>query len=295
MCQKVNFTIKKNEITESINLVAYAWGLKNLKKEDTVLITEMEHHSNIIPWQLINQKTGSTLDYIPLNKDGTLNIDSLSAELLSNTKLISISHQSNVFGTINPIKKILNIAKDIGAITLVDGAQSVPHSKVDITDLDCDFYVFSGHKMYGPTGLGVLYAKKKWLEELPWQGGGDMILSVSFEKTQYNVLPYKFEAGTPNIAGTIGLGAAIDYMNSVGIEAYRCYFWGFAEVVLSKNKDITIPYENRNQILLDLIQYYKLQHHELKNMTSHLIIESLRTLQKIAVCRFNDPGDIIIS
>jgi len=230
--------------TESINLVAYAWGLKNLKKEDTVLITEMEHHSNIIPWQLIKNKTSSSLDYIPLNKDGTLNIDAINADILSNTKLISMTHQSNVFGTINPIKKILNIAKDIGAITLVDGAQAVPHSKVDMTDLNCDFYAFSGHKMLGPTGVGVLVGRTELLEEMdPFMGGGEMINTVKLEGSTWNDVPWKFEAGTPNIAQVIGLGEAINYLEDIdldNIHKHEQLLLEYALSILSKNKDITI-------------------------------------------------------
>ena len=205
--------------TESINLIAYSWGLKNLKETDSVLITEMEHHSNIIPWQLITKKTNSSLNYIPLNNNGTLNTESINDEFLSSTKIISISHQSNVFGTINPIKNIINKVKDMGVLTLIDGAQAVPHLEVDLSELDPDFYVFSGHKILGPTGVGVLIGRNELLEEMePFMGGGEMINKVSMQDATWNEIPWKFEAGTPNIAQVIGLGAAINYLMNIGLD-----------------------------------------------------------------------------
>ena len=209
--------------TESINLVAYSWG-QNLKPGDEVLITEMEHHSNIIPWQLICEKTGASLKYIPICEDGTLDLSNSDTYFTEKTKIICVIHQSNVFGTVNPIADIVKQAHDVGALVLVDGAQSVPHHRVNVSQLGCDFFAFSGHKMMGPTGVGVLYAKPELLEEMnPFLGGGEMILEVSMEKSTWNDIPWKFEAGTPNIAQVIGLGAAIDYLNKIGIQSISDY------------------------------------------------------------------------
>lgn len=205
--------------TESINLVAYAWGLKNLHQHDTVFISEMEHHSNLVPWQLITEKIGATLNYIPLADNGILNIESLD-QLNNQTKLVSVGHQSNVFGTVNSVNEIISAAKNVNAVTVLDGAQAVPHMKVNITELDCDFYAFSGHKMVGPTGVGVLIGRTDLLESMdPFMGGGEMINTVTLKKSTWNDVPWKFEAGTPNIAQVIGLGAAIDYLQSVGVDA----------------------------------------------------------------------------
>ena len=205
--------------TESINLVAHCWGKQNLTKDDEILITEMEHHSNIVPWQLIAQETGATLKYIPINKNGTLELEFFDNLLTERTKIISIIHQSNVFGTINPIDKIIEKAKRVNAITLIDAAQSISHLPINVQDLDCDFLAFSGHKMLGPTGIGILYGKKELLEIMePFMGGGDMINSVTMQNSTWNEIPYKFEAGTPNIAQAIGFGAAIDYLNDISLE-----------------------------------------------------------------------------
>ena len=204
--------------TESINLVAYSWARKNLNNRDEILITEMEHHSNIVPWQLVAEEIGVTLKYIPINTDGTLDLSDIDKLITNKTKLVSVIHQSNVFGTINPIKTIINHAKKVNAITLIDAAQSIPHSPIDVQDLDCDFLAFSGHKMLGPTGIGVLYGKTELLNSMtPFMGGGDMINSVTMTESTWNDIPYKFEAGTPKIAQAIGLGAAIDYINEIGI------------------------------------------------------------------------------
>ena len=209
--------------TESINLVASSWG-QNLKPGDEVLITEMEHHSNIIPWQLICEKTGASLKYIPISEDGMLDLSNPQKYFREKTKIVCVIHQSNVFGTVNPIKDIVRQAHDAGAIVLVDGAQSVPHHRVDVSDLDCDFFAFSGHKMLGPTGVGVLYARQEILKEMnPFMGGGEMIREVSMEKSTWNDIPWKFEAGTPNIAQVIGLGAAIDYLNEIGLQSISDY------------------------------------------------------------------------
>lgn len=205
--------------TESLNLVGYAWGLKNLSKNDSILVSEMEHHSNLVPWQIIAEKTGASMKHIPIGENGTLNIELLQ-NLLNKTSLVAVGHQSNVFGTINPVEHIISEAKSIGAITVLDGAQAVPHMKVDITKLDCDFYAFSGHKIVGPTGVGVLIGRTKILEDMdPFMGGGEMINRVTMEKSTWNEVPWKFEAGTPNIAQVIGLGAAIDYVSAIGTDA----------------------------------------------------------------------------
>ena len=221
--------------TESINLVAYSWVRNNLQKGDEILITEMEHHSNIVPWQLVADETGVILKYIPINTDGTLDLSNLEELITNKTKLISIIHQSNVFGTINPIKKIINQAKQVGAITFIDAAQSIPHSTVDVQNMDCDFLAFSGHKMLGPTGIGVLYGKIELLDSMaPFMGGGDMINSVTMTESTWNDIPYKFEAGTPNIAQAIGLGAAIDYINEIGLTNIHDYVKHLLTIALEK-------------------------------------------------------------
>jgi cysteine desulfurase/selenocysteine lyase len=208
--------------TEAINLVMYAWGLNNLKESDEIISTVMEHHSNIVPWQFLRDKVGLKLKFIDVNSQGFLKLDELENILSKNTKLITVTHASNVLGTINPIKEIGKIAHDNGSLILVDGAQSVPHMPIDVKKLDCDFLVFSGHKMLGPMGIGVLYCKEEILENIqPFLYGGDMIKYVTLEKAVWNDLPLKFEAGTSNVEGAIGLGAAIDYLNKIGMEDIR--------------------------------------------------------------------------
>jgi cysteine desulfurase/selenocysteine lyase len=210
--------------TEAINLVAQTYGKKHVGEGDEVLITAMEHHSNIVPWQMLCEQTGARLRVMPINDDGELLLDEFERLIGPKTRLVAVTHVSNVLGTINPIRRIVEIAHARGARVLVDGAQAVPHLKVDVQALGCDFYAFSGHKMYGPTGIGVLYGHSELLEEMPpYQGGGDMILSVSFEKTVYNKPPYKFEAGTPNMAGAVGLGAAIDFLTGLEHEALAAH------------------------------------------------------------------------
>ena len=205
--------------TEAINLVAYAWGRKNLKAGDEILLTAMEHHSNLVPWQLCAKETGAVLKHIPFNEDGTLDLSNPDKWFTRKTKLVAVIQQSNVFGTVNPIKDMIKMAHNVGAVALVDAAQSVPHQTVDVKGLDCDFLAFSGHKMLGPTGVGVLYGKQEILEEMsPFMGGGEMIRTVSLNNSTWNDVPWKFEAGTPNIAQAIGLGAAIDYINSIGMD-----------------------------------------------------------------------------
>ena len=229
--------------TESINLVANSWG-QNLKSGDEVLITEMEHHSNIIPWQLICERTGASLKYIPISENGTLDVSNPEKYFTEKTKIVCAIHQSNVFGTVNPIIDIVRQAHDVGAIVLVDGAQSVPHHRVNVSKLDCDFFVFSGHKMLGPTGVGVLYARPELLEEMnPFMGGGEMIRTVTMEKSTWNDIPWKFEAGTPHIAQVIGLGAAIEYLNLLGMESIAKYekeLLNYAHEKLQKIPGLTI-------------------------------------------------------
>jgi len=205
--------------TESINLVAQTFSGAFLNEDDEVIISAMEHHSNIVPWQMACERKGAKLKVIPFNESGELILEEYDKLLSSKTKIVAITHVSNTLGTINPVKEIVAKAHKYNVPVLLDGAQSVPHLKIDVQDLDCEFYAFSGHKMFGPTGVGILYGKKEWLEKLPpYKGGGDMIKEVTFEKTTYNTLPHKMEAGTPNIVGGIALGVAIDYMNKVGIE-----------------------------------------------------------------------------
>ena len=205
--------------TEGINLVAQTYGRQNVGSGDEVLITNLEHHSNIVPWQLLCDEKGARLRVAPINDRGELLLEEFEKLLGPRTKIVALGHLSNALGTINPIRKIVAMAHARNIPVLVDGAQAAPRMPVDVQALDCDFYAISGHKMYGPTGIGVLYGKTELLEAMPpYQGGGDMIASVTFEKTVYNRLPYKFEAGTPNIADTIGLGAAIEYLNSLGLE-----------------------------------------------------------------------------
>lgn len=206
--------------TESINLVAASWGRANLKAGDRILVSAMEHHSNIVPWQLIAQATGASVEAIPVDSTGTIDMDAFVGILNAKVKMVSVGHVSNAMGTINPIEKIIAAAHSVGAKVLIDGAQAVSHWAVDVQKLNCDFYVFSAHKLFGPTGLGVLYGKREILEAMPpYQGGGEMIETVSFAGTTFNQLPYKFEAGTPDIAGVIGFGAAIDYLNSLDRKA----------------------------------------------------------------------------
>lgn len=202
--------------TESINLVAATWGRQNIQAGDEILVTAMEHHSNIVPWQMLCKQTGATLRPIPVKDTGELDMEAFASMLSNKVKFVSVIHVSNALGTINPVDDIINMSHGVGAKVLVDGAQAVSHWDVDVQDLDADFYVFSGHKLFGPTGIGVLYGKEELLNAMPpYQGGGEMIEQCSFDGTTYNVLPYKFEAGTPNIAGAIGLAAAVNYLNGL--------------------------------------------------------------------------------
>ena len=208
--------------TEAINLVASSFCESQMKEGDEVLVTEMEHHSNIVPWQLQAMKRGIVVKHLPITDDGQIDLSSLISHLSSKTKLLSIAHVSNVLGTVNPVKEIIQLAHEHGIPVLVDGAQSAPHFQVDVQDMDCDFFAFSGHKMYGPTGIGVLYGKEEWLEKLPpYQGGGEMIDKVTWERTTFERLPFKFEAGTPDFVATHGLAKAIEYIHSLGFEAIQ--------------------------------------------------------------------------
>jgi cysteine desulfurase/selenocysteine lyase len=230
--------------TEAINLVAQSYGRNNIGLDDEIIVSEMEHHSNIVPWQILCEQTGAHLRVIPVTDSGELKIDEYKRLLGKRTKLVAITHVSNALGTINPIEEVISAAHAQGVPVLIDGAQAVAHLKVDVRALNCDFYAFSGHKLFGPTGIGVLYGKESFLKQMPpYQSGGDMIRSVSFSGTTYNELPFKFEAGTPDIAGAIGLGAAIDFIEGVGVEAIGKYEQGLlnsATEKLSRVSGLTI-------------------------------------------------------
>jgi cysteine desulfurase/selenocysteine lyase len=210
--------------TEGINLVASSWGRKNVKEGDEIILSALEHHSNIVPWQMLCEEKGAKLRVIPMNDRGELILEEYEKLLGPRTRMVAFGHISNALGTINPVRQMIEMAHRAGALTLIDGAQAAPHIKIDVQALDSDFYTFSGHKVFGPTGIGVLHGKRKLLEAMPpYQGGGDMISVVTFEKTTYNELPYKFEAGTPNIAGGIGMGAALDYVTKLGLDHISAY------------------------------------------------------------------------
>lgn len=223
--QKTEEIVFTRGTTEAINLVASSFCESQMKEGDEVLVTEMEHHSNIVPWQLQAQKRGIVVRHLPITDDGRLvSCDDIATYLTEGTKLLSIAHVSNVLGNINPVADIIKIAHERGIPVLVDGAQSAPHLKIDVQAMDCDFFAFSGHKMYGPTGIGVLYGKEKWLEKLPpYQGGGEMIDKVTWERTTFERLPFKFEAGTPDYVATHGLAQAIDYINAIGLDAIEAH------------------------------------------------------------------------
>ena len=210
--------------TESINLVASCFGQAFMKAGDEVIVSEMEHHSNIVSWQLMQERLGIRLRVVPIADDGRLVMDEYAKLFNERTRIVSITHVSNVLGTVNPVKDIVRIAHEHNVPVLIDGAQSSPHMKVDVQELDCDFYAFSGHKIYGPTGIGVLYGKEEWLDRIPpYMGGGEMIKNVSFERTTFNALPYKFEAGTPDYVATTGLAKALDYVNAIGLDAIEAH------------------------------------------------------------------------
>lgn len=226
--------------TESINMAAYSFGKAFIQPGDEIILSEMEHHSNIVPWQILSEDRGAVLKIIPIDERGELLMEEYRRMLSPKTKLVAIAHVSNALGTINPVKEIIAMAHAVGAKVLVDGAQAAPHMKVDVQDLDADFYVFSGHKVYGPTGIGILYGKEDLLNAMPpYQGGGDMIDRVTFPKTTYNVLPMKFEAGTPMIAEVMGLGAAIDYLQKLGMQNVQNWEHELLEYATNKVQDIS--------------------------------------------------------
>ena len=260
--------------TEAINLVAQTYGKANIKAGDEIIITAMEHHSNIVPWQMLCEQTGAVLKVAPMNLQGELLYDEFEQLLNDKTRLVSVVHMSNALGTINPVKKMIKAAHAKNIPVLLDGAQAIPHMTVDVQELDCDFYVFSGHKLYGPTGIGVLYGKKALLEAMPpYQGGGDMIRKVTFAETEYNTLPYKFEAGTPDIAGVVGLGAAIDYLNAVGMDhiaAYEAELLTYATEKAKKIKGLRIigEAEHKGAILSFVLD--KIHPHDIGTMLDSL-------------------------
>lgn len=237
--------------TESINLVAQTWVRSNVGPGDEIVVSGMEHHSNIVPWQMVCEQTGATLKVIPVLDDGSLDFESYKSLLSEKTKFVSVVHVSNALGTINPVKDIIELAHQVGAKTLIDGAQAVAHWDIDVQALDADFYAFSGHKLFGPTGMGVLYGKEELLNAMPpYQGGGEMILHVSFDKTTYNALPYKFEAGTPNIAGAIGMAAAITYLNGldrIALAQHEDALLARANELASQDSDIRLVGTSANK------------------------------------------------
>jgi cysteine desulfurase/selenocysteine lyase len=230
--------------TEAINLVAQSYARPILKPGDEILITHLEHHANIVPWQMVCEQTGATLVVAPIDAAGDVHVEAVTALMNERTKLFACAHVSNALGTILPVKRLIAAAKALGIKTLIDGAQAISHMPVDVQELDCDFYAFSSHKMYGPTGVGVLYGREQLLERMPpWQGGGEMILAVTFAKTTYNSLPNKFEAGTPNISGTVGLGAAVDFLQGLDRRAAHAHegaLLSHAEAVLGRIPGLTI-------------------------------------------------------
>lgn len=242
--ESIQQVILTSGTTASINLVAQSYGRSTLKQGDEIIITEMEHHSNIVPWQMLCEQTGAKLKVVPINDKGELIMEEYESLLNDRTRLVAVVHISNALGTINPVEDIIKLAHNRGIPVLLDGAQAVPHCPVDVQALDCDFYCFSGHKLFGPTGTGVLYGKKALLESMPpWQGGGDMIRTVRFDETTYNDLPYKFEAGTPDIAGVIGTGAAIDYVSAIGMDNiahYESELLAYATEIMSAIDGLTL-------------------------------------------------------
>ena len=247
--------------TESMNLVASSFTEAYMKEGDEVIISTMEHHSNIVPWQLQAQRKGIVVKVIPMTDDGVLDLDAYKGLFTERTRLVSVTHVSNVLGTVNPVKEIVGIAHQHGVPCMIDGAQSAPHIKIDVQDMDCDFYAFSGHKMYGPTGIGVLYGKEKFLEEMPpYQGGGEMIGSVSFEKTTFAELPFKFEAGTPDYVATNGLAKAIDYMEAIGLDNIEAHERELTSYALEQMQTIpgmrifgTLNADNRDAVISFLV------------------------------------------
>ncbi|NOQ77477.1 MAG: SufS family cysteine desulfurase [Methylococcaceae bacterium] len=260
--------------TEAINLIAATFAKANVKKGDEILITAMEHHSNIVPWQMFCEQTGAVLKVAPINLQGELIYEEFEKLISDKTKLVSVVHMSNALGTINPVKKIIAAAKAKNIPVLLDGAQAIPHMSVDVQDLDCDFYAFSGHKLYAPSGIGVLYGKQALLEAMPpYQGGGDMIRKVTFEETEYNGLPYKFEAGTPSIADVVGLGAAIDYLTEIGMDniaAYEAELLDYATEKASKIEGLRIIGEAKDKGAILSFVLDKIHPHDIGTMLDSL-------------------------
>lgn len=266
--------------TESINLVAYSFGETFLQQGDEVIVSEMEHHSNIVPWQLLQQRKGIIIKVIPFNQQGELDLTEYASLFSERTKLVAVTHVSNVLGTINPVKQLVQIAHKHDVPILIDGAQSVPHIAVNVQDLDADFYVFSGHKIYGPTGIGVLYGKEKWLDAmLPYQGGGEMIAQVSFEKTTFNELPYKFEAGTPDFIGSTALAEAIRYVQNLGMDqiaAYETYLLNYATQKLQQVGDVRFFGTSSHKSAVISMQVGDIHHYDMGTLLDKLGI-ALRT------------------
>ena len=266
--------------TESINLVAYSFGETFLKEGDEIIVSEMEHHSNIVPWQLLRTRKNITIKVIPFNEKGELDIDVYASLFTERTRLVAVNHVSNVLGTINPVKEIIETAHSHNVPVLIDGAQSVPHISVNVKDLDVDFYVFSGHKIYGPTGMGVLYGKEKWRDAMvPYQGGGEMIAQVSFENTTFNELPYKFEAGTPDFIGSTALAEAIRYVQNIGMDeiaAYETYLLNYATEKLKNLGDIRIFGTSEHKSAVISMQVGNIHHYDIGTLLDKLGI-ALRT------------------
>ena len=266
--------------TESINLVAASFGETFLKQGDEVIVSEMEHHSNIVPWQLLQQRKGIIIKVIPFNEAGELDLQVYASLFSERTKLVAVNHVSNVLGTINPVQQIIQIAHHNNVPVLIDGAQSVPHIAVNVQELDADFYVFSGHKIYGPTGMGVLYGKEKWLDAMvPYQGGGEMIAQVSFEKTTFNELPYKFEAGTPDFIGSTALAEAIRYVQNIGMDqiaAYETYLLNYATDKLQQLGDVRFFGTSSRKSAVISMQVGNIHHYDMGTLLDKLGI-ALRT------------------
>lgn len=266
--------------TESINLVAHSFGETFLKQGDEVIVSEMEHHSNIVPWQLLQQRKGIIIKVIPFNEAGELDLQAYASLFSDRTKLVAVNHVSNVLGTINPVQQIIQIAHHNNVPVLIDGAQSVPHIAVNVQELDADFYVFSGHKIYGPTGIGVLYGKEKWLDAMvPYQGGGEMIAQVSFEKTTFNELPYKFEAGTPDFIGSTALAEAIRYVQNIGMDqiaAYETYLLNYATDKLQQLGDVRFFGTSSHKSAVISMQVGNIHHYDMGTLLDKLGI-ALRT------------------
>ncbi|MGE5480481.1 MAG: SufS family cysteine desulfurase [Chloroflexota bacterium] len=282
--------------TEAINLVAATWGRQNVGEGDEIILTAMEHHSNIVPWQLLAQEKRAKLKVVPIDDDGRLMVEEYENLITDRTKIISLVHISNSLGTINPIADVIKLAHSRGIKVLIDAAQSAHHVKIDVQKLDCDFLAVSGHKMYGPTGIGALYAKRELLESMPpYQGGGDMIKSVKFEKTIYNDLPYKFEAGTPNIAGAIGFGAAIDYIKQIGLDtiaAYEAELLRYATEVVESIEGLTVIGKSADKASVLAFVMEGIHPHDIGTIldVDGIAIRTGHHCTEPVMCRFNVPA-----